>query len=181
MSDSARLCSLDMCGRRHARHGYCQTHATRFLRDGHPGPVNIKVYGVDVACCVDDCSKKAVGRGYCSIHLGRLRRTGKFERTIARGPANGNWKGDEVKYPGVHARVVRAFGRAHTHTCRHCDRQAHAWAYDHLDPDQRVCDVSGLKYSLDINRYMPLCQSCHMRLDYGTTNNRIRIVKKGSE
>jgi hypothetical protein len=38
------------------------------------------------------------------------------------------------------------------------------WAYDYSDPNARS-DARRGPYSLDLNRYIPLCRSCHKRFD----------------
>jgi hypothetical protein len=48
-----------------------------------------------------------------------------------------------------------------------CGRPASDWAYDHSDPDELVTTVRGAlcRYSLDSDKYLPLCRPCHRRFD----------------
>lgn len=77
-----------------------------------------------------------------------------------RGPA----RLDHVGYQGTHSRNVARFGPAESYHCELCPHQAAEWA---LPPSlaAEVCPVTGLRYSLEPEDYMPLCASCHRRLD----------------
>jgi hypothetical protein len=72
-----------------------------------------------------------------------------------------------VGYRQAHQRVDAARGRASSYPCAECGRPAQDWAYLHDDPDELVAVVNGrpLRYSLDSDRYSPLCRCCHRRLD----------------
>lgn len=69
-------------------------------------------------------------------------------------------------YFAVHRRLDALHGKASSHRCG-CGRQASGWAYKHGDLDECVEVVNGhpRPYSLDPAYYLPLCQSCHTRLD----------------
>lgn len=73
-----------------------------------------------------------------------------------------------TSYKAVHARLRAALGRASDHECRRCDRKAQDWAYDKSDPNA-LSEINArgatVKYSADLARYMPLCRSCHTKLD----------------
>lgn len=56
-----------------------------------------------------------------------------------------------------------AKGRASGHPCRECDSTAREWAYTNDDPDE-LTDAEG-RYSLDVDRYVPMCTPCHSRFD----------------
>lgn len=70
---------------------------------------------------------------------------------------------DQVGYAAVHARLRRGKGKASAFQCIQCGDQAKDWAYDHTDPDERF-DADG-PYSLDPDRYHPMCRPCHLALD----------------
>lgn len=74
-----------------------------------------------------------------------------------------------VGYAGAHRRVKRARGFAKEHACLDCGAPAVAWAYDHTDENALIGESAGksVPYSLDIERYDPLCRSCHTRRDMG--------------
>lgn len=78
-------------------------------------------------------------------------------------------------YRGAHMRVVAARGHASSYACTDCGRPAQDWAYQCTDPDERVAVVNGtpLRYSLDSDRYAPMCRSCHRRLDHA-----IRVISR---
>lgn len=71
------------------------------------------------------------------------------------GPNHANWKGDRVGYFGVHAWMVRHFGRPSR--CDHCGtttaKQFHWANVDHT-------------YRRVREEWMRLCISCHLRHDY---------------
>ena len=55
-------------------------------------------------------------------------------------------------------------GPAAAYACAHgCGRGADQWAYDHSCPNERQSDVG--PFSTDLDRYMPLCHSCHKLFD----------------
>ncbi len=80
-----------------------------------------------------------------------------------------------VGYRGAHMRVVAARGHASSYLCADCGRPAAEWAYQHGDPDELVAAVNGKPrhYSLDSDRYAPMCRPCHRRLD--TAQRVLRI------
>jgi len=49
-------------------------------------------------------------------------------------------------------------------SCASCGAAADHWAYDHTDPNERR-DDRGRPYSTDLDRYRPLCKTCHRRFD----------------
>jgi hypothetical protein len=80
-----------------------------------------------------------------------------------------------VGYRQAHQRVEAARGRASSYPCAGCGRPAADWAYRHDDPDELVAVVNGtpLRYSLDSDRYSPLCRLCHRRYDHA-----IRVISR---
>jgi hypothetical protein len=91
------------------------------------------------------------------------------------GDRNPNWRGDEVNYPGIHERLKALRGSATAYVCEHCDSDARDWAYDHTDPDQKFDPDNG-PFSLDLTKYMPLCKSCHRRVDAANARRRKGIA-----
>ena len=65
-----------------------------------------------------------------------------------------NDKGDNISYNSIHAWVVRKKGRANSHKCLHCNKQAFEW-----------CNKYHI-YKKILNDYIPLCRSCHRIYDY---------------
>lgn len=80
----------------------------------------------------------------------------------ASGPDHYNWS-EVPRYIAVHLRLRAQNGPASQEQCVNCDAQAQHWAYDHTDPDEHTED--GMPYSLDLERYQPMCVRCHRRLD----------------
>lgn len=78
-----------------------------------------------------------------------------------------SWRGDDIGYTQAHNRVRYVKGRARDHACQHCGAQAQQWAYDHLDPAEKTHrgPKYSVPYSLDIERYFPLCIRCHVNFD----------------
>jgi rubredoxin len=71
-------------------------------------------------------------------------------------------------YRAAHTRVQAARGHATAYRCEGCGGPAVDWAYRHDDPAELVDVVNGKPrhYSLDSDRYAPLCRPCHRRLDH---------------
>lgn len=97
------------------------------------------------------------------MHYLRLKKHGDTNFEMS-GENHPHWVGDGATYFVLHARVSRAFGSPKTHDCADCDGPAQQWSYDHNDPDERFEEGKG-PYSLDINRYVPRCISCHKKFD----------------
>jgi hypothetical protein len=71
-------------------------------------------------------------------------------------------------YGAIHQRLWRKRGKAAEHPCATCGKPATQWAYDHSDPNEVMGpEWHGLvvAYSLDLDRYRPLCRSCHAKED----------------
>lgn len=80
------------------------------------------------------------------------------------GEDNPSWRGDDVGYGGVHLRL--SADPASNYSCGHCAGAASEWAYDHLDPEEKISG-DGLRYSVKGRaHYVPLCSSCHRRFDH---------------
>lgn len=77
-----------------------------------------------------------------------------------------------ASYSGVHAALTRERGRARNHSCCSCGEQAQEWAYTWDDPcpDERI-DGHGMKFSIDLDRYRPMCKKCHVVYDKSIIGN----------
>lgn len=80
-----------------------------------------------------------------TLHLKRLNANQK-------GADNRNWKGDNVKYAGLHRWVRDNLFRPER--CAQCN----------LSASREVANLDG-KYSRDLNTWAWLCHKCHVRLD----------------
>lgn len=149
-------CSVSICTRKAERRGLCNGHYLRLLRNGSPGESPIQVYGRQ-KCGIDGCDRPHVASGLCSTHHKRRSRTGDPGDAAIAGPAH--------TYVGMHLKVARKRGRAADHVCEDCGSGATDWAYDHSDPDQLYRPEYGSPYSLDVDRYRPLCRDCHIAFD----------------
>lgn len=67
-------------------------------------------------------------------------------------------------YPTVHARLRRERGNASAHPCATCGGPAKDWAFDNAEP-KLIDPISGSAYFHDLDRYIPLCRSCHTTFD----------------
>lgn len=81
-------------------------------------------------------------------------------------------------YSAVHKRLAAWRGDARDHQCRHCGRQAQQWAL--MDPyvDTRICEQNGRRYTSDLNRYEPLCITCHRVVDIPACKNGHPLVEE---
>lgn len=152
-------CTVDGCDEvPHAR-GLCGTHHARWLKSGDPGTTELlrKPAG---PCVLSDCEQPRFARDYCRKHYRRWKRWGDPEIV-----QYGGWRGDDVGYQAVHGRLQRRLGRADARVCLFCGKSAKDWAYTHSDPEVKQDPESGRPYSLDIKCYIPLCGSCHRRMD----------------
>jgi hypothetical protein len=109
-------------------------------------------------CSIDGCAQLQVNsRGWCAHHYGKWWTHG--DPNWVRTPA--------ANYRAAHRAVVKARGKASEHLCAVCAGPARDWSYDGLDPNDLTgnCDGHELNFSLDIDRYEPLCTRCHKRRD----------------
>lgn len=166
-------CKLLHCdrqvGRKGAR-GLCPRHYQYLLRTGTPTkrcatcdrPIDRAVYCDDDCkprCEVEGCVEPIRKRDWCASHYDQHHRTGQEPTPFAY-----KWGSDDVSYSGVHMRLRGDRGPAAAHGCAHgCGRGAAQWAYDHSCPNERQSDCG--PYSTDLDRYMPLCHSCHKLFD----------------
>lgn len=71
-------------------------------------------------------------------------------------------------YHAAHRRVEAERGKASTHPCDHCGKQARDWALRDGGGRSKKGNGRHRMYSLVADDYLALCQSCHRRYDYGT-------------
>lgn len=82
-----------------------------------------------------------------------------------------------LTYTETHVVLRHQRGKAEEHRCRHCDKPARDWAYDHEDPNEVIEESPSthgrtVAFSLDLNHYLPLCKRCHRRLDVRPTTGQ---------
>lgn len=78
---------------------------------------------------------------------------------------------EAVSYSQAHLRLKTDRGRPDRYACTACGSQAREWAYTGGDPDE-LTDGTGRRYSLDQDRYEPMCFKCHRRLDRAISDGR---------
>jgi len=155
------VCVISGCSKNDTlRRGMCDNHYRIWRRGTH----------LSGGCSVDGCGSPAISRGYCKSHYTKWSQYGDPLHRAPMGPRqplsaqrNPNWRGHDVGYMGVHARLRQQRGPAANSKCRHCGQRATDWAYDHTDPNERVW--KGHPYSTDLGRYIPLCRPCHKAFD----------------
>lgn len=153
-----RTCSI--CGGPHYACGFCRLHWQRQRKSGDPrADVPKRDWGRQ-SCSFPGCDEPHDAGGFCEKHWRRNHKHGDPSHVEKAG-----WRGDEVGYTAMHERIYRMRGPATDHTCQRCGKSAEDWAYDHSDPSERV-ELGKGPYSTDPAHYMPLCHSCHMKLDH---------------
>lgn len=160
-------CAIDGCERRAQARGWCKMHWKRWRRHGDPQRVSVN--GVDFnarrPCVMDGCDTPAHAHGLCPTHHSRYRRHGDPSIVL---PITGRpLKGEVPTFDAAHKRLNRARGSAKSFPCVDCGGPASEWSYDHTDPEALFERVGAVMtpYSLDLDRYVPRCVSCHRRFD----------------
>jgi len=116
-------------------------------------------------CRLTVCSEPVYRALRCQEHYESWR------ASLRTGPSRADWTGAQPTYRAMHKRVERARGKASTHQCASCPDPARQWSYDETDPApiEGTENGSTVRWSTDVERYRPLCLSCHKR-----TDNRVR-------
>ncbi len=86
--------------------------------------------------------------------------------SLPKGKKHWRWEKKPNKLT-LHKRLSRKHGKAKDRKCAKCPNQANDWA-----------NVTG-NYTDDIRDYLPLCRSCHVKLDY--TEKRRKQTSKISK
>ena len=171
-------CAVEGCENMRDSRGWCKMHYTRWLRDGAPGEPGRR--DDHVGCKIEGCNNPHQGLGYCRLHYERVYKHGDPMYALRRdGERNPSWRGDDVKYGGVHQRLRMQRGSASSHGCDRCDAPARQWAYDHTDPDERITE-DGMPYSIDVQHYIPLCIACHREFDDAPVGVRGRRPRRST-
>lgn len=137
------------CEKPSRKRGMCSTHYSRWRNSVGSVP-----------CTVDNCPNRAHGKGLCYKHRSRLERIGSTYLPTGYSERPG------LSYRGVHARVVKAKGKASEHACVDCGNIARDWSlnkdcdYEMIQAQHQVLPVS-----YDVDNYEPRCKSCHIRYD----------------
>jgi len=120
----------------------------------HPWPGTCLTCGTEVAPKLANIRSGRGGCKHCAVAKNA-------------GPTHYKWNGGSTGYESAHQRIKRQRGKAADHLCVECGQAAAQWAYDHSDPDERLCTVKGqeLAYSTDVERYQPMCYLCHKAFD----------------
>lgn len=125
------------------------------------------------ACAAPDCDRPARSRGLCSMHYQRdVYRAGlTADDSTASASGHASRKPD-AGYHAAHERCFVDRGPASRFKCADCGEPAHEWALHPRAVAERQ-DERGRAYSLQtLWDYIPLCRSCHRRIDPPT--NRVR-------
>lgn len=155
-------CSYPECEQKHKARGLCVQHYNEAWRSGALPPNPRPRLDRRDPCTVVSCTRP-VGQygsyGMCSLHYVRTRRWGDPRQDLPPKVKNSD------SYHAVHQRLASRRGPASLCPCQHCGGEANDWAYDHMDEHEQHGAGSGLPYSLDLDRYMPLCRGCHNAFD----------------
>lgn len=100
----------------------------------------------------------------CGVHVAVASTSLQQGRTNSCGCLRRN-DHDVITYEGAHWRVRQAKGPPTQHRCADCTSPAAQWSYDYSDPEEVICTKRNCKYSLDPDRYVPRCTSCHKVYD----------------
>lgn len=75
---------------------------------------------------------------------------------------------DVWSWAAVHAQLFHTRGSASDEHCLGCGGTGHSWAlqppFD--NPHYLIDPKNGRQYSLDLDDYGPMCNSCHLSMDY---------------
>lgn len=164
------VCSIKGCGRIVLARGWCSAHYQRWSRSGDPtGNGGSLRADIPSSCTSEGCGRPYESYGMCATHRAQVRDGRPVAPIESRG-------GDIASYVGAHQRVYAKRGPASEHACSYCPAQAAEWAYDHLDPDEKMGKTAGRPavFSIDPDHYLPMCKPCHTRFDRGWRRDNSR-------
>ncbi|WP_019157765.1 hypothetical protein [Brevibacterium senegalense] len=119
-------------------------------------------------CAEDGCSEDVSRRAqpYCRTHYLKNRAAGPLEHVRPAGAAHPAFKDARIGVDGAHDRIRKERGAAWNYRCARvgCVKLAEHWS---LIPGHAThCLISKQRhYSVEPADYLPLCRSCHTRLD----------------
>lgn len=122
-----------------------------------------------------DPTKKS-GRRYQCHTCDAARKRADYRRAAARRGVRHDQPRPAASYNATRRKLREARGPASAQQCR-CGARAKHWAYDHSDPGELIGDTGrGIvaAYSLDFDRYVPLCCSCHAQENARREPDRLR-------
>ena len=70
------------------------------------------------------------------------------------------------EYRAVHDRLRRERGPARGYLCDRCGEPALDWAFQYPEGRIEICPDTRRRFSSDPADYLPLCRSCHLRMDW---------------
>jgi hypothetical protein len=85
-----------------------------------------------------------------------------------------------VNYKTFHQKLRRSKGSASGYTCA-CGRPAIHWAYRHNAPEKEITDPDGSVWVNDFDCYVPMCRSCHYKMDLGLSVRRAEAFASARE
>jgi hypothetical protein len=163
------------------KRGLCNMHYHRWRTHGDPLTVREQIVRCTIVENGVPCFGKHDSRGWCAMHWRRWSKHGDplvvhpqgFKPGAQTGPQSASWKGADIGYPAAHMRVRALHGKASDWPCSaQCGKQAREWAYCHDSSVEKTGwtkDRRGgqqLKpFSPDDFDYVPLCHSCHVKID----------------
>lgn len=76
---------------------------------------------------------------------------------------NFNWKGDNIKYSGIHFWLRRRYGRANL--CENRENNILNFRCSNNSNHYDWALIKGKEYKRNRNNFMMLCHSCHLKYD----------------
>jgi len=148
MPTAITYCTVESCERRCHGHGHCLMHYKRLRTHGTTDGQSAE-YKSELNKRI---SQTLVGRKLTKEH--KVNIANGLVGKVATGEKNGQWKGDNVGYPGVHKWVREKLGTpSHCENCEATEDVIFDWA-----------NLS-YEYKRDISDWARLCRRCHFLID----------------